>query len=184
MKKRLILLISALLCLTVLCSCTARKAKNAGYAVYRSSPVGVEIEYPDFWEMAEDKKEKTVAFAAPSEGYSDNYRDNVSICSYQIDTDDDMAFDNFVTSYIEKLPSTISGYNLVSEGNYPVSLYPDSYRIVYEGDTGDGQLRLQQTFIKNGGYVYIYSFIAEPKSYDYFNRNSEVMLSTFKALLK
>ena len=166
------------------CSCTVRKAKNAGYAVYRSSPVGVEIEYPDFWETAEDKKEKTVAFVTPSEGYSDSYRDNVSICSYQIDKENDMAFDNFVTDYIDNLPSTIAGYNLVSEGSYPVADYADSYRIVYEGDTGDGVLRLQQTFIKSGGYVYIYSFIAEPKSYDYFNTNSELMLTTFKALLK
>lgn len=184
MKKHFTLLFTAVLCLTLLVSCTARRAKNEGYTVYRSSPVGVEIEYPDFWEIAENKNSKTVAFATPSEGYSDSYRDNVSICSYKIDNTDDMAFDNFVTDFIEKLPSTIAGYNLVSEGNYPVGEYTDSYRIVYEGETDEGGLRLQQTFIKNGSYVFIYSFIAEPKSYDYFNANSEVMLSTFKALLK
>lgn len=184
MKKRFTAAVCALLSLILFCSCAAQRAKNAGYTVYRSSPVGVEIEYPDFWEMAENKNDKTVAFAAPSEGYSDNYRDNVSICSYELNKDDEMAFDNFVTQYIDKLPSTIAGYNLVSEGNYPISDYPDSYRIVYEGDTGEGSLRLQQTFIKSGNYVYIYSFIAEPKSYDYFNANSEIMLTTFKALMK
>ncbi len=183
MKKRLFLIFSLILLVVLCTSCTGRKAQNAGYKLYRSSPVGIEIEYPDFWEVAEDKKEKTVAFATPSEGYGDTYRDNVTVCSYKLSETHDMAFDNYVTKYIESLPSTISGYNLVSEGEYAVGEY-DAYRVVYEGDTDDGALRLSQTFIKSGNYVYIYSFIAEPKSYDYFNNNSEVMISTFKALSK
>lgn len=185
MLKKAKFSVAVILCLVLLCSCSGRKAKNAGYLVYRSSPVGVEIEYPDFWEMNDDKKDRTVAFAAPMEGYADQYRDNVSVCSYEIDKNDDLAFDKFVTDYIDKLPSTIAGYTLVSEGNYPIESYPDSYRIVYEGTAGeDGTLRLQQTFINSGGYAYVYSFIAQPQSYDYFNRNSEIMLSTFKALRK
>lgn len=183
MKKRVFSIVMILLTAFLCVSCTGRKASNDGYKLYRSSPVGIEIEYPDFWEVAEDKKEKTVAFATPSEGYGDTYRDNVTVCSYKLEENNDMAFDNYVTKYIESLPSTISGYNLVSEGEYTVGEY-DAYRVVYEGDTDDGALRLQQTFIKSGNYVYIYSFIAEPKSYDYFNNNSEIMISTFKALLK
>ena len=70
----------------------------------------------------------------------------------------------------------------MSEGEYAVGDY-DTYRIVYEGTTDEGSLRLNQTFIANGKRVYIYSFIAEPASYDYFNANSEIMLSTFTALL-
>lgn len=169
--------------MVLVCGCAAKRAENKGYLVYRSSPVGVQIEYPDFWEMVEDKKEHTVAFATPSEGYGDEYRDNVSICLYELDPDNEMAFDNYVTSYVSKLPSSITGYNLVSEGDYNVGEYR-GYRIVYEGETKDGLLRLQQTFIESGDYIYVYSFIAEPKSYDYFNKNSEVMLTTFKALRK
>lgn len=181
MKKRLFLILTLLLAVVLCASCTGKKAKNEGYKLYRSSPVGIEIEYPDFWEVVEDKSEKTVAFATPSEGYADTYRDNVTVCSYKLTEDHDMAFDNYVTKYIESLPNTITGYNLVSEGEYPVGEY-EAYRVVYEGDTDEGALRLQQTFIKSGNYVYIYSFIAEPKSYDYFNNNSEIMISTFKAL--
>lgn len=98
--------------------------------------------------MAENKNDKTVALPHERGVFRHPTETMYSICSYELNKDDDMAFDNFVTQYIDKLPSTISGYNLVSEGNYPVGDYPDSYRIVYEGDTGDGQLRLQQTFIK------------------------------------
>ncbi len=183
MKKHIFLILTLVLAVVLLCSCTGRKAKNEGYKLYRSSPVGIEIEYPDFWEVAEDKAEKTVAFATPSEGFADTYRDNVTVCSYPLDKQNEMAFDNYVTKYIENLPTTISGYNLLSEGEYTVGDY-DAYRVVYEGKTDDGNLRLSQTFIKSGNYVYIYSFIAEPNSYDYFNANSEIMISTFKALMK
>lgn len=182
MKKRIFAVITLAVLLLSAASCTGRQAKNEGYKLYRSSPVGVEIEYPDFWEVVEDKRAQSVAFATPLEGYADTYRDNVTVVSYKLTEDSDLAFDNYVTSYIAALPSDIAGYNLVSEGEYPVGEY-DSYRIVYEGTTDEGALRLNQTFIANGDRVYIYSFIAEPKSYDYFNANSEIMLSTFVALL-
>ena len=183
MKKRIFLILTLVLSVVLLCSCTGRKAQNEGYKLYRSSPVGVEIEYPDFWEIAEDKSAKTVAFATPSEGYGDEYRDNVSICSYELDTTSDMAFDNFVTKFIEDLPRTIVGYNLVSEGEYAVGEY-DAYRVVYEGTTDDGALRNAHTLIKGGSRVYVYTFSAEPKSYDYFNANSEIMISTFRVVSK
>lgn len=177
--KTAIVLTSLLL---ALCSCNSARAKNEGYDLYRSSPVGVEIEYPDFWEVVDDKEERTVAFAAPNEGYADTYRDNVSICSVETG-EEAMAFDNYVTSYIEQLPSTINDFNKITENDMTVSGL-EAYRIVYEGSTDEGALRLQQTFIKSGNYTYIYSFIAEPESYDYFAQNSDVMLSTFNPLRK
>ena len=182
MKKFATLTLSLMILLVCVCSCTGRQAKNEGYKLYRSSPVGIEIEYPSFWEAVENKREKSVAFATPLEGYADTYRDNVTIVSYPLTEDSDLAFDNYVKNYIAQLPVDINGYNLVSEGEYAVGDY-DTYRIVYEGTTDEGSLRLNQTFIANGKRVYIYSFIAEPASYDYFNANSEIMLSTFTALL-
>ncbi len=183
MKKRIFLIFTLVMAVVLLSSCTGRKAQNEGYKLYRSSPVGVEIEYPDFWEIAEDKTNKTVAFATPSEGYGDEYRDNVSICSYELDSTNEMAYDNFVTKFIEDLPKTIVGYNLVSEGEYAVGEY-DAYRVVYEGTTDDGALRNSHTLVNGGSRVYVYTFSAEPKSYDYFNANSEIMISTFKVVSK
>lgn len=181
MKRSIAFALIFALCAAALCGCAMRAAKNEGYVLYRSSPVGVEIEYPDFWEMKEDKKTNSVAFAAPQEGFGDEYRDNVSVISYPLEKDE-MAFDDYVSSYIDSLPGTVAGYKLVSEGAYPLPDYPDSYRVVYEGSGGEGELRLQQTFIKNGDRVFIFSFIAEPNSYEYFGKNADVMLSTFKAL--
>lgn len=180
-KKYAVLTVCLILISTLFCGCVARKVQNEGYLLYRSSPVGVQIEYPDFWEMAEDKTERTVAFATPSEGYADTYRDNVSIVSYELDKDNEMAFDQYVRQYIDTLDKTINDYLFISENDVKVGNY-EAYQVVYEGKTSDGALRLQQTFIKSGNYIYIVSFIAEPASYDYFNGNAQVMLSTFKAL--
>lgn len=166
----------------LLCGCTGRKAKNEGYELYRSSPVGVEIEYPDFWEMTEDKDERIVAFVTPSEGFADTYRDNVSIMSVEVGTED-MAYDNYVKSYIAKLPAEIAEYNLISESELTVD-GKRAYKIVFEGVEQDGALRLMHVFIESGKYVFIYTLTAEPKSFDYFNMNSEIMLSTLKLLRK
>ena len=180
--KKIIGITAILTILLIICGCSAARATNEGYMLYRSSPVGVEIEYPDFWEVADDKAERTVAFAAPNEGYADSFRDNVTILSKEIG-DEDLAFDNYVTDYIKQLPSAINNYNKITETETTVGEYR-AYQVVYEGTTNEGDLRLSQTFISSGKYVYIYTFMAEPASYDYFYANSAVMLSTFKALRK
>ena len=181
MKKTINIALICVLCL-MLFGCSARKATNKGYALYRSSPVGVEIEYPDFWEVVDDKNERTVAFATPNEGFADTYRDNVTIVCEEIG-EEDLAFDAYVTDYIKQLPSAISGYNKLSENELTVGQCR-AYRVMYEGKTNEGDLRLQQTFIQSGKYMFIYSFIAEPASYEYFSQNSDIMLSTFKPLRK
>lgn len=183
MKKRFFAYILIALTLVFLGSCTINKASNEGYKLYRSSPIGVEIEYPDFWEVKDSKKERTVAFVTPSLGLADSYRDNVTICAYDLDPKNELAFDEYIRNYVSQLPKQISGYNLISEGEYAVGEY-EAYRVVYEGDTDDGALRLSQTFIKHKNTMFIYSLITEPSEFDYFNKNSEVMLTTFKAINK
>lgn len=182
MKKYIRVFAVLMLLSLTLCACKSNKAKNEGYDLYRSSPVGVEMEYPDFWEVVDDKEERTVAFAAPNEGFADTYRDNVSVCSVETG-EEDMAFDNYVTQYINQLPTTIKSFNKITEEDVTVTGH-EGYRIVYEGKSDEGSLRLNQTFVKSGKYTYIVSFIAEPESYDYFLKNAEVMLSTFNPLRK
>lgn len=181
--KKIAKAVLVLICVVLMASaCTGGRVKNAGYKLYRSSPVGIEIEYPDFWDVAESKTERTVAFVSPKEGFSDGYRDNVTVVSYEIG-DEDMAFDSYVRSYIDKLPSDINEYNKVTENELTAAGYT-AYNIVYEGNTDEGKLRLSQTFLKSGKYVYIFSFIAEPSSYDYFKMNADTMLKTVRLLHK
>ena len=121
MKKRIIAAVLLALLALGLCSCTAKEAKNEGYDLYRSSPVGVEIEYPDFWEVVDDKEEKSVAFATPLEGYADTYRDNVTVISYKLTEKSELAFDNYVSDYIASPKK--SGYkSLHLLLNVPVTL--------------------------------------------------------------
>ncbi|MBQ8605365.1 MAG: hypothetical protein IJ408_01390 [Clostridia bacterium] len=180
--KKMLSLIAVLSLAVLLFGCSAPKASNEGYKLYRSSPVGVEIEYPDFWEKVDNKTERSVAFAAPNEGYADKFRDNVTIISEEIG-DDPLAFDNYVLGYIKQLPSTINKYSKISEQETTVG-ENRAYNVVYEGDTESNELRLSQTFIQSGKYVYIFTFMAEPSSYEYFLKNADVMLSTLKTLRK
>jgi hypothetical protein len=118
----------------------------------------------------------------PKVGYADDYRDSITVVVVKTGSED-MAFDNYVTNYIDALPSSINSFNKITENELEVSGC-EAYRIVYEGKTEEGDLRLEQIFIANGEYTYIYSLIAEPEDFDYFSKNSQVMLSTFKPLRK
>lgn len=183
MKKYIRLAAILMLIMMLVCSCRGRRATNAGYELYRSSPVGVEIEYPDFWETAEDKQARTVAFATPNEGFADEYRDNVTIVSENL-KERGVSFDDYVNMFMSQLPSTYSEYKKISENEVKANGY-DAFNTVYECQgTDERELRVSQTFIESGDYAYIFTFIAEPKSYDYFNNNAQVMLSTIKLLRK
>ena len=67
MKKKIIALFLIVL-LVLACSC--QKATLEDYKLFRSTPLGISVEYPDYWEKTQDNKNGIVAFVTPTEGYA------------------------------------------------------------------------------------------------------------------
>ena len=74
-KKHILLLLVAAVLLLAGCN----QATNKGFYLYKSSPIGFRIEYPQSWTKQVDLDKKIAAFVTPQEGIGDRYRDNISI---------------------------------------------------------------------------------------------------------
>lgn len=184
MKKRILaLMLAAVLVLGTGC----HKATLEDYKLFRSTPLGFSVEYPDFWNKSADNSEGIAVFATPAEGYSDEYNDSFSVQRFVLDMEGETAYNDYVKGYVANLESTLKNYKLVSENDTTLGGQP-AYQIVYEStsdpdaETGevDSELRFMQIFTEYDGHVYVASYIAEFNSYSYFLTYVEKMISTFK----
>jgi len=178
MKKR----IFALLLIAVMLLATGcRKATLEGYKVFRSTPLGFSMEYPDFWERSLDNKKGIVAFVTPAEGYGDDHLDSLSVQRFTLDMEGENAYNEYVKGYVATLESSLVNYSLVSETENVTLGGKPAYEIVYESVSEDGkdQLRFMQLFAQHNDQVYVVTYVAEFSAYSYFLNNVELMLSTF-----
>ncbi len=178
MKKKLAAVL-ALVMMLLISGC--HKATLENYKLYRSTPLGFSIEYPDFWEKSTNVGEGIAAFITPAEGYSDEYNESLSVQRFVLDMEGDDAFNSYVKGYVAKLENTLKNYSLVSEQDTTLG-GEAAYQIVYESVSDDetSQMRFLQLFAEHNGKVYVVSYIAEFGSYTYFLTYVDQMLSTFQ----
>ena len=149
-----------------------------GYELYRSTPLGFSIEYPDFWAKGDDVEGGTATFTTPAEGYSDAHRESLSVQTFEPDMD----FDEYIKGYAEDLQYRWANYKLVSETETTLG-GEKAYQIVYEtSDEKIGQLRILQQFALHEGKVFVVTYVAEFSGYSYFLTYVDKMLSTFQYL--
>lgn len=177
MKKKIIALF--LIVLLVL-GCSCQKATLEDYKLFRSTPLGISVEYPDYWEKTQDNKNGIVAFVTPTEGYADDYLDNFSVQRFTLDMEGETAYSDYVKGYVANLESTLANYNLVSEEETTLG-GEEAYKIVYESTSDDkkSELRFMQLFAEHEGQIYVATFVAEFTAYSYFVSHVEQMLTTF-----
>lgn len=177
MKKKLIALFLIGL---LVWGCSCQKATLEDFKLFRSTPLGFSVEYPDYWQKTQDNKKGIVAFVTPTEGYADEYLDNFSIQCFPLDMEGETAYTDYVKGYVSNLETTLANYKLVSEEETTLG-GEEAYKIVYESATDNkaSQLRFMQLFAEHEGKMYVATFVAEFTAYSYFVSHVEQMLSTF-----
>ena len=186
MKKTIsVLILAAVLLLSAGC----HKATLEGYKLFRSTPLGFSMEYPDFWTKATSTEDGTAVFVTPAEGYSDEHFDSVSVQRFVLDMEGEDAYNDYLKGYLADLPNRFKNFKLVSETETTLA-GETAYQIVYETTSGDAtettantsELRLMQVFAQHEDHVYVITYNAEFGSYSYFLTYAEKMISTFRFL--
>lgn len=172
---------AALLAVMILLSASGcHKATLEDYKLFRSSPLGFSIEYPDFWEHSATVRDGIAVFVTPTEGYGDQYNESLSVQRFALDTEEENAYNTYVRTYVSQLEGTLANFRLVTEQSTTLG-GQDAYQIVYESISDDesSQLRFMQIFTEHEGQVYLVTYIAEFSNYPYFLTYVEQMLGTF-----
>ncbi len=180
MKKRSLSLMAMIL-ITALLLSGCYQATLEDFKLFRSSPLGFSIEYPDFWQKETDVSEGIAVFVTPAEGYSDEYHESFSVQRFTPDMEGENVFNEYVQGYVGNLESTLKNYKLVSQDEIKFG-GEDAYQIVYEStsDDDESQLRVLQIFAQKGDKMYVASYMADFSSYSYFLTDVEKMISTFQ----
>ncbi|MBR6793575.1 MAG: hypothetical protein IKM48_04370 [Clostridia bacterium] len=180
MKKRIFALFLIVL---LLFSAGCQKATLENYKLFRSTPLGFSMEYPSFWSKSSDNAGGVAVFLTPTEGYSDDYNESVSVQRFELDMEGEDAYNNYVKGYVGKLESTLKNYKLISEEDITLGGQP-AYKIVYESidatENAKNEMRFMQIFAQQEKDVYVITYMAEFSGYSYFLTNVEEMISTFK----
>lgn len=179
MKKRMI---AAVLALCVLLCSGCNRAMNKGFYLYKSSPIGFRMEYPETWTKQVDLDKKIAAFVTPQEGIGDQYRENITVSFEESEEE----FADFFAKYYGSLPSTFAGFTEESKEEVLLD-NREAYKIVFSSSqTTKGEdkkettvkLRILQYVVKVEKRVYFVTFIGQPDSYDYFLPFVNTMMET------
>lgn len=179
MKKTIVLLLLVLVLLLSGCN----QATNKGFYLYKSSPIGFRMEYPQSWTKQVDLDKKIAAFVTPQEGLGDKYRDNISV---SFETVEEQEFSEFFASYYGSLPTTFAGFTEESKEEVLLD-NREAYKIVFsstrttkddKGKETTAKLRIMQYVVKVDSRVYFITYIAEPEAYKYFMPFVTTMMET------
>ncbi|MBR5783223.1 MAG: hypothetical protein IKY33_03250 [Clostridia bacterium] len=176
MKKRSIV---CLLLILVLLLGGCATAINKGFYLYRSSPLGFKMEYPETWTKEVDLDDSSAAFITPQEGFGDPYLDNLAVSYEELG---EYQFADFFDLYYDSLPSVFSGF--AEEEKSEVLLNEkEAYKIVFssasEDEEVEAELKVMQYVVLSGERVYFITYSAHPDSYEYFLPFVNTMLETF-----
>ncbi len=177
MRKRQIACLLLIIVLLVCAGCN--RATHTGFVLYKSSPLGLRIEYPDSWSKQVDLENHSVAFFSPQEGFGDTYRENLAISYEELAGQD---FEELFELYYDSLPSVFAGFTEVEKSEVLIDEKP-AYKLIFssEKDTKEesASLKLLQYVVHSGERMYFITYSATPGNYDYFEPFVATMMETF-----
>lgn len=177
MKKRSIICL-ILIAVMLLCA-GCESATHTGFVLYKSSPLGFRIEYPDTWSKEVNLDKNSAAFFTPQEGFGDTYRENLAISYEELG---EMSFEEMFKSYHASLPSVFPGYSEEEKSEVLIDEQP-AYKLLFSSETKTEEesaaLRILQYVVQDEDRVYFITYSADPGNFDYFEPFINTMMETF-----
>ena len=177
MKKRNII---ALLLIAVMLVCAGcNGATHTGFLLYKSSPLGFRIEYPDSWSKEVDLEKNSAAFFTPQEGFGDPYRENLAVSYEELG---ELTFEEMFKQYHDSLPSVFPAYSEEEKSEVLIDEKP-AYKLVFtsEAETEEEHISLKmlQYVVQDEDKAYFITYSADPGNFEYFEPFINTMMETF-----
>ena len=156
----------------------------ANLKTYENLTLGIKIQYPSHWEKS-DESRSTVTFSSPLKGYSDFYRENVNVVVLY---SRNMSLDATVNTLINYDKRSYNNFTLLNDSNVKNSIinttldgYP-ARKIVYTYNNLLHRLELKgmDVIAIKGNKAYVFSYSAEPSSYDYYLSMIQKMIGSLQ----
>jgi hypothetical protein len=134
---------------------------------YESMEHGVQIDYPDYWEVAEGTRlaenvDAVVYFYPPLEGESDIFEENVNVVIEYLEPG--TSLDGYTDSALALIESLTTDFRLVESTDVTISGNV-GHKVVYTGKQGINSLKTMQVYTVIDDKAYVLSYNAISSTY-------------------
>lgn len=151
-----------------------------GYQVYVDEIYGTTFHYPVDWEVeGSDGGGIVAAFIAPLEDENDVFEENVSVAIEDMGGED-VTMEMLAEASKKQLGEVIANFQVVKEETAELDGLP-FYSLYFSGTQGELDLIWQQVFMIVDGFAYIFTYTAEPESFDTFVGQAGAIIGSWNA---
>lgn len=145
---------------------TTTTPSSAGKDVYESVSAGLTMEYPTDWETVPLSPPSVVAFVSPPESDEDIFTENVNMVTEDL-TGRGITLAEYSEAALENVQSVIPDIKQVSYTSTTFMGQP-AQKVIYTGSQQDIALQWMQIWTIAAEKAYVFTYTAEPKSFDAF----------------
>jgi hypothetical protein len=153
---------------------------------YESSNCGFVVQYPANWQKVEFSKgieegtrNLVVNFLSPLEGPSDTFREYLIVQTANM-TSRDLSLKTFTIEQMAFLKDSFPDFNILESNRSTTITSHIAYEVVYTySDPIIGKAKAMETWIVNGGKVYILSYHADAAKYSKYLPTILKMIGSF-----
>ncbi|XID92476.1 DcrB-related protein [Paenibacillaceae bacterium WGS1546] len=151
-----------------------------GYQEYVDEVYGTTFRYPEGWEVEGSDGGTIVAtFFVPPEDENDVFEENVSVAIEDLGGED-VTLEILAEASKKQLGEAIANFQIVKEETAELDGLP-YYSLHFSGTQGELDLIWQQVYMIVDGFTYIFTYTAEPESFDKFVGQASEIIGSWNA---
>lgn len=149
------------------------------FSTYTNFDYGIEIKFPDDWEMKERVEGSVVVFGSPLETSMDTFQENVNV-SIQDLSGMPMTLEQYTDAAIGQLKEVFHNVTVVSSTPAKLAGRP-AHQIVYvAADPKTANLKIMHVWFVEGDKAYTVTYTAMESKYDEYLGIANKMIRSFK----
>jgi hypothetical protein len=149
---------------------------SAPWKTYTDATNHFAIDYPETWEQQE--KNGILVFLSPLEGSGDTFRENVNLLLQTL-TDEVKTMDQYTVLTKQQVIDQAGEKAIVSLKDVKLGAHP-AKEFIYNATFNGRSLKVKQYWFIKGKSVYLFTYTADPLSFDKYEGPSTALIRSFR----
>ncbi|MBI5412149.1 hypothetical protein HZA43_03155 [Candidatus Peregrinibacteria bacterium] len=155
------------------------KPDKNGFLIYTNRTLGIQINFPQEWNIKNMIGSSMPFFFSPESSYADPA--NLNILVKIVPPDASMTLGSFTQQSIDEMKKTLVDFKLIDSRATDLDGLL-AHQVVYTGTSGPSHGQFLQIWALKNGKIYLLSFVGSVASYGKFVKTAQQMIETFKIL--
>ena len=155
-----------------------QKREAETLATYHDDAYNLTLQYPVSWRRGESLPGTLVSFVSPLENDEDRIRENVNLMVQDL-SENTMTLEAYSEGTLRTLQAFTPSMTLLASNGMIIGGLA-AHSITYQQDTQLGRIQFRQVWFIRGNTAFLFTFTAEPESFERYEKAFRSMLNTMK----